>query len=124
MTADHVGRRHDHAGRAETALQPMMFPERRLHRMQVAPSASPSIVRMSEPEAWAASIVQDFTALPSTWTTQAPHCDVSQPTCVPVSPEIFPQKMDQKRPVLDVALTLRPFTTNDTLDILSPLVLA
>src|SRR5262245_24509721 len=32
-----------------------------------------------------AKVVQDFTALPSTWTTQAPHCEVSQPTCVPVS---------------------------------------
>ena len=32
----------------------------------------------------AASIVQDFTASPSTCTTQAPHWLVSQPTCVPV----------------------------------------
>ena len=33
-----------------------------------------------------ASAVQDFTALPFTSTTQAPHWLVSQPTCVPVSP--------------------------------------
>ena len=38
------------------------------------------------PFACSASIVQDFTDLPSTWTTQAPHWLVSQPTCVPVRP--------------------------------------
>jgi len=37
------------------------------------------------PSALIASMVQDFTAAPSICTTQAPHCDVSQPTCVPVS---------------------------------------
>src|SRR5690554_4848959 len=37
-----------------------------------------------EPWACAASMVQDFTLLPSTCTTQAPHWLVSQPTCVPV----------------------------------------
>ena len=31
-------------------------------------------------------MVQDFTDLPSTWTTQAPHWLVSQPTWVPVRP--------------------------------------
>src|SRR5687767_5955110 len=29
MAGDHVGRRHDHAGRAEAALQTVMLPERR-----------------------------------------------------------------------------------------------
>ena len=38
------------------------------------------------PSAWTASMVQDFTDLPSTWTTQAPHWLVSQPTWVPVMP--------------------------------------
>ena len=42
--------------------------------------------KLVEPDAWTASMVHDLTALPSTWTTQAPHCEVSQPTCVPVSP--------------------------------------
>src|SRR5262245_4433698 len=36
------------------------------------------------PSTCQANTVQDFTALPSTWTTQAPHCEVSQPTWVPV----------------------------------------
>ena len=37
------------------------------------------------PSSCSASTVQDFIALPLTWTTQAPHCEVSQPTWVPVS---------------------------------------
>ena len=40
----------------------------------------------SQPSAWAASIVHDFTDSPSTSTVHAPHDDVSQPTFVPVSP--------------------------------------
>src|SRR5262245_35441215 len=36
------------------------------------------------PSQEAASVVQDLTARPSRWTTQAPHWLVSQPTCVPV----------------------------------------
>src|SRR5215831_17156361 len=39
-----------------------------------------------EPSACTASMVQDFTDLPSTCTTQAPHWLVSQPTWVPVMP--------------------------------------
>src|SRR5262249_38660477 len=34
---------------------------------------------------WSARTVQDLIALPLICTTQAPHCEVSQPTCVPVS---------------------------------------
>ena len=48
-------------------------------------------------------MVQDFTALPSTCTTQAPHCEVSQPTCVPVRPRVLAQEMDQQRSVFDSA---------------------
>src|SRR6476620_4214752 len=44
----------------------------------------PSIVVTLEPAAWPASTVQDLTARPSIWTTQAPHWLVSQPTWVPV----------------------------------------
>ena len=44
------------------------------------------------PSAWAASIVHDLTELPSTWTTQAPHWLVSQPTCVPVRPRLDRRK--------------------------------
>src|SRR6202790_191434 len=42
------------------------------------------MVLTSWPSAITASVVQDLTALPSTCTTQAPHCEVSQPTWVPV----------------------------------------
>ena len=45
----------------------------------------PSMVVTSAPSASAANMVQDFTACPFTCTTHAPHCEVSQPTCVPVS---------------------------------------
>ena len=62
----------------------------------------PSMVVTLEPAACPASMVQDFTARPSTWTTQAPHWLVSQPTWVPVRFEVFAQEMDQKRPVLDI----------------------
>src|ERR1700688_3215234 len=44
----------------------------------------PSMVVTLEPAAWPASTVQDLTALPSIWTTQAPHWLVSQPTWAPV----------------------------------------
>ena len=46
----------------------------------------PSTVRTSCPLAIAASMVQLFTGMPSSWTTQTPQLDVSQPQCVPVRP--------------------------------------
>src|SRR5262245_30442293 len=48
--------------------------------------AMPSIVTMSALFACAASIVHDFTARPFMWIVQQPHCVVSHPMCVPVSP--------------------------------------
>src|ERR1700751_6058047 len=42
------------------------------------------MVLTSCPSAMTTSVVHDFTALPSRCTTQAPHCEVSQPTWVPV----------------------------------------
>ena len=48
--------------------------------------ARPSMVVISVPSAWTASIVHDFTDSPSTSTVQAPHDEVSHPTLVPVSP--------------------------------------
>src|SRR5579862_6090534 len=47
-------------------------------------SANPSMVSTLAPSTCQAKTVQDFIALPSTCTTQAPHCEVSQPTWVPV----------------------------------------
>src|SRR5580704_15621320 len=48
--------------------------------------ARPSTVLISCPSACTASMVQDFTARPSTSTVHAPQLVVSQPMCVPVSP--------------------------------------
>src|SRR3954471_24993617 len=45
----------------------------------------------------AASVVQDFTGLPSMSTTQAPQLDVSQPQCVPVSPSVSRMKCTSSR---------------------------
>src|SRR5262249_49768000 len=53
--------------------------------------ARPSTVEISCPSAWTASIVHDFTAVPSTRTVHAPQLVVSQPMCVPVSPS--PRRM-------------------------------
>src|SRR6516165_6259442 len=47
-------------------------------------SARPSMVSTSAPSICHTKTVQDFTAFPSTCTTQAPHCEVSHPTWVPV----------------------------------------
>ena len=58
------------------------------------------------PSAWTASIVQVFTAWPSTWTVQAPHWLVSQPTWVPVSREFLPDQLDEQASGLDVRLAL------------------
>ncbi len=57
------------------------------------PSASSdSTVRISWPSHIAASVVHDFTGLPSISTTQAPQLDVSQPQCVPVRPGVSRMK--------------------------------
>src|SRR5690606_40691716 len=72
------------------------------------------MVSTSLPEACAASIVHDFTALPSTCTTQAPHCDVSQPTCVPVRPWCSRRKWTSSVRSSTVCDTFRPFTTIET----------
>jgi hypothetical protein len=67
--------RHDHARRAIAALQAVIIAEGRLHRMQLVAfrDAFDSGDVGSHP-AWPASVVQDFTALPSICTMQAPHC--------------------------------------------------
>ncbi len=44
------------------------------------------MVVIDAPSAWTASIVQLFTASPSTCRLHAPHDDVSQPMLVPVRP--------------------------------------
>src|SRR5216684_1125654 len=69
-----------------------------------APSgARPSMVLTSCPSAMTASVVQDLTALPSRCTTQAPHCEVSQPTCTG-QPQILAQKLHQQCAGVDVGI--------------------
>src|SRR3954465_15851202 len=83
-----------------------------------APSgARPSIVRPSCPSAITASVVQDFTALPSTCTTQAPHWEVSQPTWVPVSRRFSRRNWTSSARGSTLALTGLPFTIREILAI-------
>ena len=46
------------------------------------------------PSACSASTLQAFTAWPSTNTVQAPHCAVSQPTCVPAEPHAVREALE------------------------------
>src|SRR5712671_7320923 len=83
-----------------------------------APSgASPSMVLTSWPSAITASVVQDFTALPSRWTTQAPHCEVSQPTWVPVNRRFSRRNWTSRVRGSILALTGLPFTIMEILAI-------
>src|SRR3954447_17327546 len=83
-----------------------------------APSAaSPSIVLTSWPSAITASVVQDFTARPSRCTTQAPHCEVSQPTWVPVNRRFSRRNWTSRVRGSILALTGLPFTIMEILAI-------
>src|SRR5947209_20419753 len=75
------------------------------------------MVLTSWPSAMTASVVQDFTALPSTWTTQAPHCEVSQPTWVPVSRRFSRRNWTSRVRGSTLALTGLPFTIMEILAI-------
>src|SRR5262249_47348847 len=80
-----------------------------------APSAaSPSMVLTSWPSAITASVVQDFTALPSRCTTQAPHCEVSQPTWVPVRRRFSRKYCTRRVRGSTSPVTALPFTVNAT----------
>src|SRR6516164_2983491 len=60
--------------------------------------------------------VQAFTALPSTCTTQAPHWDVSQPTCVPVSRRFSRRNCTRRVRGSTSPVTVLPFTVSATAD--------
>src|ERR1700722_10766446 len=75
-----------------------------------SPVARLSMVRTSAPSAVSARMVQDFTALPFTCTTQAPHCEVSQPTCVPVNRRFSRRNCTSRVRGSTSALTGLPFT--------------
>src|SRR6266851_8462036 len=80
----------------------------------VSPSATPSIVKILRPSACTAKSVQDLTASPSTWTTQAPHWLVSQPTCVPVRPSCSRSSCTKRVRPSTVADAGLPFTVRLT----------
>src|SRR5882672_8915053 len=69
------------------------------------------------PSACQANMVQDLTALPSTWTTQAPHCEVSQPTWVPVRRRPSRRYWTSKVRASASAVTALPFTVIETFGI-------
>src|SRR5438105_6154013 len=68
------------------------------------------MVFTSCPSAITASVVQDLTALPSRCTTQAPHCEVSQPTWVPVRRRFSRRNCTSSVRGSTLALTGLPFT--------------
>src|SRR5262245_1587399 len=63
-----------------------------------------------------ARVVQDFAAIPSIWTTHAPHCDVSHPTWVPVSRRFSRRNCTNKVRGSTSPVTALPFTVMDTAD--------
>src|SRR3569833_1760300 len=75
------------------------------------------MVLTSWPSAITASVVQDFTALPSTCTTQAPHCEVSQPTWVPVRRRFSRRNCTSSVRGSTFAVTGLPFTIMEILAI-------
>src|ERR1700760_3658349 len=64
-----------------------------------------------------ASVVQDFTALPSRCTTQGPPCEVSQPTWVPVRRRLSRRNWTRRVRGSTFALTGLPFTIMEILAI-------
>src|SRR6056297_3210740 len=80
------------------------------------------MVVTSAPSRLAASVVQAFTALPFTWTTQAPHWDVSQPICVPVRRRSSRRNSESSVSPATSRATGLPFTVKFTLVIWSSLM--
>src|SRR5271167_4498658 len=71
------------------------------------------MVLTSWPSAITISVVQDLTALPSRCTTQAPHCEVSQPTWVPVSRRFSRRNCTSRVRGSTLAFTGLPFTIRE-----------
>src|ERR1700688_327983 len=70
------------------------------------------------PSHCSARSVQDLPAMPSIWTTQAPHCEVSQPTCVPVSRRFSRRNCTSRVRSSTLPVTALPFTVMDTAGII------
>src|SRR5882672_11073706 len=66
------------------------------------------------PSAATVRSVQLFIETPSTWTTQAPHCEVSQPKWVPVRSSVSRRKSDRSSDGATSALTFLPLTDIST----------
>src|SRR4029079_12816529 len=79
-------------------------------------SARPSMVGTLAPSSCQTKTVQAFTALPSTWTTQAPHWEVSQPTWVPVSRRCSRRYCTSRVRGSTSPVTALPFTVSATAD--------
>src|SRR5713226_6903229 len=75
------------------------------------------MVRTSAPSICQVKTVQAFTALPFTCTTQAPHCEVSQPTWVPVSRKCSRRYCTSRVRGSTSPVTALPFTVIATADI-------
>src|SRR5882672_9908584 len=75
------------------------------------------MVRTSAPSICQQKTVQAFTALPLICTTQAPHCDVSQPTWVPVSRRCSRRYCTRRVRGSTSPVTALPFTVIATADI-------
>src|SRR6185369_17597484 len=84
-------------------------------------SARPSIVVTLPPSACTARMVHDLIDLPSTWTTQAPHWLVSQPTCVPVRPRCSRRNWTNRVRASTLPETVLPLTVMATLSVINPL---
>src|SRR5258708_6108620 len=74
------------------------------------------MVVISAPSICQAKTVQAFTALPLICTTQAPHCDVSQPTWVPVSRRCSRRYCTRRVRGSTSPVTALPFTVIATAD--------
>src|SRR6516162_5977201 len=79
-------------------------------------SARPSMVSTSAPSICQTNTVHAFTALPLMCTTQAPHCDVSQPTWVPVSRRFSRRNCTSRVRGSTSPVTALPFTVRATAD--------
>src|SRR5271156_4432364 len=75
------------------------------------------MVSTSAPSHCTARMVQLLIEAPSTWTTQAPHWLVSQPTWVPVRPSFSRNSWTSNVRGSTSAEALRPFTVRETLGI-------
>ena len=75
---------------------------------------SPSMVRISAPAAWTASMRQERALSPLTSTVQAPQTPCSQPTWVPVSPRPSRRKSLSSVRGSHAAARRSPLTTSST----------